>query len=178
LASTSDLIGGGLSVAYTIFKSSLATSTFTLGAPELGQTLASKLPASLDIGNPNSPAYAAGATTIAVVGSLATPDGDEADAVGLADDVIASGDAGKGAGQSVFRTPQLGQRASELGGLNPANHLGGDRSAYVGTENVVRDYASPKVGGYENGAQVTAVWSALGRSFSSGEASYPRSCVL
>ena len=37
------------------------------------------------------------------------------------------------------------------GGLNPASHVEGDQSAYVGTENVARDYANPKVGGYENG---------------------------
>lgn len=27
----------------------------------------------------------------------------------------------------------------------------GDQSAYVGTQDVARDYANPKVGGYENG---------------------------
>jgi len=37
-------------------------------------------------GNPNSPSYA----TIAAVGSLASPDGHEAAAVALADEVIAS----------------------------------------------------------------------------------------
>ncbi len=35
--------------------------------------------------------------------------------------------------------------------MNPASHVEGDQSAYVGTENVARDYASPKIGGYENG---------------------------
>jgi hypothetical protein len=52
----------------------------------------------------------------------------------------------------VFRTPRLGQGDSELrSGLNPANHVEGDQSAYVGTENVARDYANPKIGRYENG---------------------------
>jgi hypothetical protein len=56
------------------------------------------------------------------------------------------------AGPSVFRTPRLGSGPSELrGGLNPASHVEGDQSAYVGTENVARDYANPKIGGYENG---------------------------
>ena len=55
-------------------------------------------------------------------------------------------------GTSVFRTPSLGDGQSELeDGLNPASHLEGDQSAYVGTENVARDFADPKIGGYENG---------------------------
>jgi len=57
-----------------------------------------------------------------------------------------------GEGTSVFRTPSLGDGQSELeDGLNPANHLEGDQSAYVGTENVARDFADPKIGGYESG---------------------------
>jgi len=65
---------------------------------------------------------------------------------------LAAEDAGADAGTSVFRTPRLGQGDSELNsGLNPANHVEGDQSAYVGTENVAQDFANPKVGGYENG---------------------------
>ena len=71
-------------------------------------------------------------------------------ATAAGDDLAAS--AAEGAGTSVFRTPRLGLRDAELGsGLNPANHLEGDQSAYLGTENVARDFANPKVGGYENG---------------------------
>jgi RHS repeat-associated protein len=70
---------------------------------------------------------------------------------------LGSGGGGPGAdppelGPSVYRAPPLGRRDAELyGGLDPANHQIGNRSAYVGTENVARDFANPRVGGYENG---------------------------
>jgi hypothetical protein len=51
---------------------------------------------------------------------------------------------------AVFRTPRLGNGASELeNGPNPANHLTGDMRAYVGTEDVAQSFAS--AGGYEPG---------------------------
>jgi hypothetical protein len=53
---------------------------------------------------------------------------------------------------SVYRAPSAGNGPSELeNGLNPLNHLEGDQSAYVGSESVARDFADPRIGGYENG---------------------------
>lgn len=53
---------------------------------------------------------------------------------------------------AVFRTPRRSNGSAELAfGLNPANHTEDDRSAYVGSESVARDYANPKVGTHENG---------------------------
>ncbi len=69
--------------------------------------------------------------------------------------VVATGVAAETAGDglAVFRTPRVGMADEELGsGLNPANHAVGDRSAYVGSESVARDFADPKVGGYANGS--------------------------
>jgi large repetitive protein len=89
------------------------------------------------------------AAEAADVGALATDVGvDAAEGVGEG----AAEETGADAGTSVFRAPRLGQGDSELeSGLNPANHMEDDQSAYTGTENVARDYANPKVGGYENG---------------------------
>jgi hypothetical protein len=64
--------------------------------------------------------------------------------------------AGARSGSPVFRTPRHGQGNSELrSGLNPANHVEGDQSAYVGTKNVARVWPgimrTQRSGGYENG---------------------------
>jgi hypothetical protein len=54
-------------------------------------------------------------------------------------------------GTSLYRTPRTGLGDSELRhGLDPVRHQIGNRSAYVGSESVARDFANPKVGGYEN----------------------------
>ncbi len=51
----------------------------------------------------------------------------------------------------MFRTAPLGQGDSELeSGLNPANHMEGDQSAYVGDESAARTLADPRIGPYEN----------------------------
>ncbi len=53
---------------------------------------------------------------------------------------------------NVYRAPQRGNGADELAnGLDPSRHSGGNRTAYVGTEDVARKFADYSVGTYEDG---------------------------
>ncbi|GAA0913514.1 type IV secretion protein Rhs [Virgisporangium aurantiacum] len=52
----------------------------------------------------------------------------------------------------VYRAPRAGNGQDELAnGLNPTRHTGGNRNAYIGTEDVAKKWADYSVRGYEDG---------------------------